>query len=147
MSRHAAFMLHDATLVSYNEAMLGPPGFSVFACFCFIFQRCSGKVTNNNMKKMVEWSVAANRAETGWLAAKLDTTEDRLIIRIQMVQDALATSNTAALQEAKEARTPKTQQIPAYCSMFPHMSPFEVSGSMLEELAGADVGAAGCSLC
>ena len=70
------------------------------------------------MKKMVEWSVAANRAETGWLAAKLDTTEDRLSIRIQMVQDALATSNTAALQEAKEAGTSKTQQIPAYCSMF-----------------------------
>ena len=86
--------------------------------FCLIFQRYGGKVTNNNMKKMVEWSVAANRAETGWLAAKLDTTEDRLSIRIQMVQDALATSNTAALQEAKEAGTPMkprpsmTQQIP-----------------------------------
>ena len=65
------------------------------------------------MKKMVEWSVAANRAETGWLAAKLDTTEDRLSIRIQMVQDALATSNTAALQEAKE-----------------------LSGSLLAELSG-----------
>lgn len=75
--------------------------------------KAATEVTNNNMKKMVEWSVAANRAETGWLAAKLDTTEDRLSIRIQMVQDALATSNTAALQEAKE-----------------------VSGSMLEELAG-----------
>eukprot|EP00438_Fugacium_kawagutii_P002582 Skav219270 [mRNA] locus=scaffold1380:116525:119289:- [translate_table: standard] len=71
------------------------------------------EVTNKNMKKMVEWWVPANRAETGWLAAKLDTTEDRLGIRIQMVQDALATANTAALQEAKE-----------------------VSGSMLAELAG-----------
>jgi hypothetical protein len=72
---------------------------------------------------MVEWSVAANRAETGWLAAKLDTTEDRLSIRIQMVQDALATSNTAALQEAKEAGTPKTQQIIADHSRSQHIAP------------------------
>eukprot|EP00913_Durusdinium_trenchii_P011300 g10612.t1 len=71
------------------------------------------EVTNNNMKKMVEWSVAANQAETGWLAAKMDTIEDRLSIRIQMVQDALNTANTAALQEAKE-----------------------VSSSLLSELAG-----------
>jgi len=71
------------------------------------------EVTNNNVKKMAEWSVAANRAETGWLAAKLDTTEERLSIRIQLVQDALATQNTAALQEAQE-----------------------VSSSMLRELAG-----------
>lgn len=39
-------------------------------------------MTNNNVKKMTEWSVAANRAETGWLAAKLDTTEERLRRRI-----------------------------------------------------------------
>ena len=37
--------------------------------------------------RMVEWSVAANRAETGWLASKMDTMEDRLSIRIQLVQD------------------------------------------------------------
>ena len=62
------------------------------------------------MKKMVEWSVAANQAETGWLAAKMDTIEDRLSIRIQMVQDALNTANTAALQEAKEATFDQQEQ-------------------------------------
>lgn len=71
------------------------------------------EVTNNNVKKMAEWSVAANRAETGWLAAKLDTTEERLSIGIQLVQEALDNQNTAALQEAQE-----------------------VSSSMLRELAG-----------
>ena len=65
-------------------------------------------VTNRNVKKMVEWSVAANRAETGWLAAKIDTAEERLSIRVEMVQQALANQQNGALQEAAEAGPPRS---------------------------------------
>jgi len=62
-------------------------------------------VTNSNMKKMAEWSVAANRAETGWLAAKLDAAERRLDTRIGTVQAAFLMQDTAALREAQEVST------------------------------------------
>ncbi|CAE7479165.1 unnamed protein product, partial [Symbiodinium natans] len=99
-------------------------------------------VTNSNMKKMVEWSVAANKAETGWLAAKIDTAEQRLGIRVQMVQETLnAQAGAAFMEEAKELSSQMLTELSGFAqaASFNALSRHTARDALEKFVAGAEV--------
>ncbi|CAE7824831.1 unnamed protein product [Symbiodinium sp. CCMP2592] len=100
-------------------------------------------VTNGNMKKLAEWSVLSNRAETGWLAEKIDTTDERLSLQIQHLQDSV---DGTTLLEAKQASGEMLLEIAG----FAQAASFNVlsratAKDALERFLAADAGDAGPS--
>ncbi|CAE7034947.1 ACBP2, partial [Symbiodinium sp. CCMP2592] len=61
--------------------------------------KAASDVVNENLKKMVEWSVAANRAETGWLAEKIDVSEERIKVHnSNLLEEAHGSMKTMLLE-------------------------------------------------
>jgi len=57
------------------------------------------------MKALTEWAASAAKAETGWLAAKMDVMEERTSLQLKIISETLAAAGSAPAIFLAKART------------------------------------------
>jgi len=62
-------------------------------------------ITNRNMKTLTEWAASSAKAETGWLAAKVDTMEERTGLQLKIISETLAAAGSAPANFLEKAKT------------------------------------------